>query len=148
MTQERTDPPYDVVGHDDLLVVDDEPAIGRLIALMLARSGILVQFAASGYEALTLIRTAPPALVLLDLNMPVMDGEAFLDEYEHLPAPRPPVVLFTAMREDAIQRVSSRVAAVLQKPVVKERLLQTIRQYWQPTQFHAADPEDKMAGSC
>jgi CheY-like chemotaxis protein len=121
------------LSHDYLLVVDDEPAIRTLVALMLARSGIPVRGVANGQEALAAIDTAPPALILLDLRMPVMDGLNFLTAYDQLPVPRPPVVIFSAHVDSLAPHVCAQVAAVLVKPVVKDKLLDVIGQHWQPS---------------
>jgi CheY-like chemotaxis protein len=120
----------DSVTRGYLLIVDNEPMIRRLIALMLARTDVVVHEAANGGEALAMVRAQPPALILLDLTMPVMDGWRFLDEYEHLPAPRAPVLLFTSHIGGVDQALRSRVAAVLPKPVLRDKLLEVIRLFW------------------
>ncbi len=56
-----------------VLVVDDEPAICEMLALALERR-FQVAIATSGAEALAQVRAQPPALVLLDVMMPEMDG--------------------------------------------------------------------------
>jgi len=59
-----------------ILVVDDEPQIRRTMRATLTPHGYSVADAASGEEALDQLRTTPPDLVLLDLNMPGMGGLA------------------------------------------------------------------------
>jgi two-component system KDP operon response regulator KdpE len=59
-----------------ILVVDDEPQIRRTLRATLVPHGYTVTDAASGEEALSALRDAPPDLVLLDLNMPGMGGLA------------------------------------------------------------------------
>jgi CheY-like chemotaxis protein len=61
-----------------ILSVDDDPAIRRVVADILEMSSHGVREAANGAEALDDVRTSPPALVMLDLMMPVMDGWEFL----------------------------------------------------------------------
>lgn len=58
----------------DILVVDDDGAIREIVALILTSEGYTVQTAQNGEEALHLICLAPPKLVVLDLQMPVVDG--------------------------------------------------------------------------
>lgn len=57
-----------------VLIVDDDPDIRTLYKLVLRREGLEVIEAESGYEALSKVRREPPALVLLDVMMPEMDG--------------------------------------------------------------------------
>jgi FixJ family two-component response regulator len=55
-------------------LVDDEEGIRTVLALLLADMGCAVRTAASGAEALTMVRADPPAVVLTDVRMPGMDG--------------------------------------------------------------------------
>ncbi|MDT8898875.1 MAG: response regulator transcription factor [Thermanaerothrix sp.] len=57
-----------------ILVVDDEPQIVRVIRVYLERAGFQVIPAANGEEALSLFRRERPDFVILDLNLPGMDG--------------------------------------------------------------------------
>src|SRR3989338_7090534 len=57
-----------------VLVVDDEPEIVRLVRAYLERAGFAVVTAAEGREALAVFRHERPNLVVLDLNLPGMDG--------------------------------------------------------------------------
>lgn len=57
-----------------LLLVDDEEGIRTVLALLLADMGCAVRTAASGAEALAMVRANPPAVVLTDVRMPGMDG--------------------------------------------------------------------------
>jgi two-component system chemotaxis response regulator CheY len=61
-----------------ILVVDDDPTILATVAEALDLEGIPVVTATNGAEALELIDRAPPALVLLDMRMPVLDGWGFM----------------------------------------------------------------------
>jgi len=64
-------------GPGPILVVDDDPDILYALSEALSEEGFSVQVAQNGQEALDLIGEAPPALILLDLMMPVMDGREF-----------------------------------------------------------------------
>ena len=57
-----------------ILVADDEAGIRDLVRLYLEKEGFRVQTAGNGAEALALAEQDPPALIILDLMMPEMDG--------------------------------------------------------------------------
>lgn len=62
----------------DCLVVDDSRTVRRAARRMLEAQGFVVREAEDGQQALDACRAALPTLVLLDWNMPVMDGITFL----------------------------------------------------------------------
>jgi len=62
-----------------VLVVDDEPAIVTVICDILEQHGFRVTTAANGAEALRSVETDLPYVVLLDMNMPLLDGQGFMD---------------------------------------------------------------------
>lgn len=66
------------MGERPILVVDDEQAIRDLVAEVLIGEGYVVVSVADGQEALHLIDDALPALIILDLHMPHIDGFAFM----------------------------------------------------------------------
>jgi CheY-like chemotaxis protein len=73
-------------GQLGILVVDDEPAIRNLLAIVLGRHGFVVWQAGSGWEALKIYQQERPniALVLLDVCMPEWDGAQTLAALQHL----------------------------------------------------------------
>ncbi|HLE70009.1 MAG TPA: response regulator, partial [Vicinamibacteria bacterium] len=62
------------MGRDRILVVDDDPDNRAMIGHFLTNWGFAVDDAKNGKVALEKIKASPPALVLLDLEMPEMDG--------------------------------------------------------------------------
>ena len=60
-----------------ILVVDDDPRLREVLVLALLLAGYPVREAADGSEVLKLIETSHPALVMLDRQMPVLDGWGF-----------------------------------------------------------------------
>lgn len=73
-----------------ILIVEDDPDIRGLVALTLEAEGYDVALAKNGGEGLTALAGPPPALVLLDLRMPGLDGWAFceaLRAHEHHAVP-------------------------------------------------------------
>jgi len=61
-----------------VLVVDDVQAVQVMTRHTLERAGYVVMVASNGHEAIRLLRAVSVDLVLLDMRMPVMDGEEFL----------------------------------------------------------------------
>ena len=76
------------------LVVDDSPTVRRVLRRMLEPLPFVLSEAGDGREALDLCREALPDAILLDWNMPVMDGLAFLTALRRLPDGSRPVVIF------------------------------------------------------
>jgi diguanylate cyclase (GGDEF)-like protein len=68
-----------------LLLIDDSPSIHRLLGFKLKKEGLEFTTAFSGTEGLEIARRQPPSLILLDLNMPEMDGFQVLRELKNDP---------------------------------------------------------------
>ena len=82
------------------LVVDDSRVVRKMARRMLEECGFSVSEAADGAEALAACRAAMPELVLLDWNMPVMNGIEFLRALRAEFGPDRPVVLFCTTETD------------------------------------------------
>ena len=103
-----------------ILVVDDEPAARRRLALMLEELDEEVAGeAANGVEALEMARERRPDVVLLDIEMPEVDG---FDVARHLPDPRPLLVFQTAYDEYALRAFEHAAIDYLVKPVTLDGL--------------------------
>jgi CheY-like chemotaxis protein len=101
-----------------ILVVDDEAEQRRLLRRILEHEGYAVVEADNGHAALDRLREGTPAVILLDLMMPVMDGFEFLVERDREQAWRGiPVIVLTArdLSADDRERLRGSVARVLQK---------------------------------
>ncbi len=110
-----------------LLIVEDDPDIRASLQMFLAGEGYSAEGVANGQEALDYLRAATnlPALILLDLKMPVMDGWQFLRERAADPAVADiPVVVVTANK--AADPADLGVADVLLKPVDVDTLLEKV----------------------
>ena len=103
-----------------VLVVDDVPANVELLKTMLTREGYMVVTASDGEEALAMVTSAQPDLVLMDVLMPKLSGYEVCERIKHNPATRlTPVVLITALheRERKIQGINAGADDFLTKPV-------------------------------
>lgn len=112
-----------------MLVVDDELAIAKLVAYIVAETGVEVDIAANGAEALQKIRNAKPDLVILDLIMPVMTGEEVLQELQADPDLQDIKVVLLSTRQsaagyrrDAFPIISKPFEPVMVKEVVRRML--------------------------
>jgi two-component system alkaline phosphatase synthesis response regulator PhoP len=85
-----------------ILIVDDEEDIRELVGLNLTREGYDVVGCETGEQALSLARSARPALIVLDLMLPGLDGLAVCRKLKADPQTAPiPVVILTAKGEEA-----------------------------------------------
>lgn len=118
-----------------ILVVDDEsPARQRLIRLLSEIDGNyeVAGEASDGIEALDLCKTRPVDLVLLDVQMPGLNGLDTARELARLEPP-PAVILVTAFEQYALAAFEHRVDDYLVKPVRRERLREAIERARVPT---------------
>jgi CheY-like chemotaxis protein len=108
-----------------VLVVDDEIGIRETVADILTGKGYVVTTASDGEDALSRLRKASFALVLMDIRMPGRDGISVLRE---IGRPPPPVVLMTAYAGDDELRAAAEAGSytVLHKPVPAGRLLDIV----------------------
>ena len=113
------------------LVVDDDPTTRELLRRTLEGRGWLVEQAENGRVGLERVAAHLPGVILLDLNMPQMDGFEFLTHLRREPAWRDiPVVVITAKDLTAEERhaLNSGVQSILQKGAYgREELLAEIR---------------------
>ena len=101
-----------------VLVVEDDPATAELLRRTLEGEGWRVVLAPNGRAGLERFDAEPPALVLLDLMMPEMDGFTFIETVRAAPREsRVPIVVVTArdLSAEDHQRLNGHVAAVLHK---------------------------------
>jgi CheY-like chemotaxis protein len=71
-----------------ILIVDDDPDVAGVLAAILAEEGRDAAIARDGREALALARAAPPALILLDVLLPDLDGAEVCRQFRPPPASR------------------------------------------------------------
>ncbi len=106
-----------------ILVVDDEEAERNALARLVGQWGYQVETAASAEEALEMVETWHPAVVITDLVLPEMDGVALLGQLKE--AGRPPIVLLLtgyATVESAVEAMRRGAYDYLTKPVDTVRL--------------------------
>lgn len=111
-----------------ILVVDDDPDIARVIRLALESEGLAVVTAPNGRDALQRAREQRPDLVLLDINMPIMDGVTFANharvEFGDLP-----IIVMTAGAEASRYRDQLGARDSLPKPFELNDLLDKVERH-------------------
>jgi len=119
-----------------ILVVDDDQLMHRLFQHHLERAGYQMVSALSGREALDIVARQPPALIVMDIMMPDIDGLAALRELKKSDTTRSiPVIVITANGHQLARRESetSGAAIFLTKPFSPMQLLNEIRRLVPPT---------------
>jgi len=110
-----------------ILVVDDEPSMRELLRLHLSNHGYEVQAAEDAIVAGHLILKRKPDLLIVDVQMPYMNGYEFVDALKSDPQTRDiPVVFLTTDDNVASQANRLGVAAYLHKPVMADRLIEVV----------------------
>jgi CheY-like chemotaxis protein len=112
----------------EILLVEDEPDLRADLAYLLGDEGYLVRTAANGAEAMALLEGgARPAVILLDLMMPVMDGWETRARLRTTPAlSKIPVVILSGVANDDEEIASLEAAAYVTKPVSVSHLHEVI----------------------
>lgn len=108
-----------------VLVIEDDDGIRELVRSTLPSAEYNVICAADGMEGLACARQFAPALIILDMHMPVLDGWGFLRAYERLPGSTAPVIAMSADVKDP--RTVRHVAGFVVKPFNIDYLLALVR---------------------
>ena len=111
-----------------VLIVEDEQDTRELLELLVSKAGYSVRTAENGQEALNLLETIRPSLILLDVQMPVMDGAEFRQAMrrDRSLLSIPTVVLTGAAVEPMLDIA---VDEALRKPVKSADLLAIVRRH-------------------
>ena len=112
-----------------VLLVEDDPAVRRILALQLQTRGFDVRTASDGAEGFRALQEALPDCVVLDLMMPVMDGFELLKRIRSLERTANLPVLILTASEDERHRLRTQqylADAYISKPYELDRLVLTI----------------------
>ncbi len=115
--------------HSHILLVDDDVALLKLLAMRLRAAGYAVETAESGEQALARLATVQPQLVITDLRMEGIDGMGLYAAL-HARYPAMPVIILTAHGTipDAVEAIKRGVFGYLTKPFDGKMLLQSVEQ--------------------
>lgn len=113
-----------------ILIVEDDPVIRELLLDLLEIEGFTAIAVENGVEALRSVRQNEPALILLDLNLPLLDGEAVLRELQRTEV-EVPVLLMTADPRGRLLSASRGISGFIPKPFDVDDLIVAIRMIWE-----------------
>jgi DNA-binding response OmpR family regulator len=116
--------------NDKILIVDDEPQLSSMLADVLSDAGYEAQTADNGRDALDAVRRDPPDLMLLDVQMPKLDGFEVAARLKSDPATAAiPIIMLSAMegRGARVIGLESGAEEYLSKPFDQAELLARIR---------------------
>jgi CheY-like chemotaxis protein len=108
-----------------ILVIDDDPSILDTVSEILEFEGYLVQTAANGAEGLRYVEQSAPALILLDMRMPILDGWEFARALKERGIALP-IVVMTAAQDARRWALEIGATAYLAKPFELLELLDTV----------------------
>src|ERR1035437_3575802 len=125
-----------------ILVVDDDPKIGRGLSVRLKFAGYEVRTAEDGVTGLKLALEFKPDLVILDIIMPVGGGYSVAYRLREQ-APELPVIFITASKQPQLREMAGKLDAVgfFEKPYEFEELLAAVKAAFKSESCWAAAPE-------
>jgi DNA-binding NtrC family response regulator len=120
-----------------ILVVDDEENARIGLSRLLSKEGFLVDSVANGYEALNYLRQQEVNLIVTDINMPEMNGIAFLKELNKS-FPKSNVIMITAYGgvESYIEAMNLGAFEYINKPVKIDELKSILKKIFKETTGH------------
>ncbi|HEY3255220.1 MAG TPA: response regulator [Polyangiaceae bacterium] len=123
-------PAAPVAAAAQILIVDDELDNRELLQIVLKWQGFVTRTAANGEEALLSAVRQPPALILVDLMMPGIDGYQLTASLKRDPRTKHiPVIMVSAMNDSATRKraLSAGADAYLTKPIDRSELCEQVR---------------------
>jgi CheY-like chemotaxis protein len=103
-------------GSGRVLVVEDDSMVRDTIEVLITIEGCEVRTAADAARALEVLRTWSPDLILLDLTLPGMSGQAFVQAYRTTPGPHAPIILMSGWDLGRAQITELGAAGAILKP--------------------------------
>ena len=113
-----------------VLVVEDDPAIRRLVSMVLEREGYVVQRASDGVEAVRKLGVIDYDVIILDLMMPNLDGFAFMETLSDRDPARLKKIIVTSAASPAVirSRMKGEPFDVLPKPFDIRQLARRVKE--------------------
>jgi CheY-like chemotaxis protein len=112
-----------------ILIIEDDLSIQRFMDMALSGEGYEVAIAANGADALAKLSSFHPHIIFMDLFMPRMNGQEFLDNYYTIPGSKAPVIILSASNNIDKLADSIRADGFLPKPFSLNSLLAIVEQH-------------------
>jgi len=115
----------------EVLIVDDSNTNNFLLQSILESEGIHASIAFSGTEAFAYLKVEKPALILLDIMMPNIDGFGVLEKLQSKPETKTiPVVFITARNDETLrdQALNAGASDLIIKPVDVNKVLEIVKE--------------------
>ena len=110
-----------------ILVIDDDPAFLEIMMRFLTHEGYRVVMTSSGMEGINIAKALRPLAILLDVNMPEMDGWHVLSELKDTPEIAHTPILMVSVLKELQKKEAIGASGLITKPIQRELLLETIR---------------------
>lgn len=123
-----------------VLVVEDDPDLVDLMAVILQDAGYRVATATDGIEALARVEAEMPSLILLDMRMPRMNGWEFAGEFRTRWDRSCPIVVVTAAENARLRAEEIGADGWLEKPFELEDVVRMVERHLGPPSAPAAAP--------
>jgi DNA-binding response OmpR family regulator len=123
-----------------VLVVEDDPDLVDLMAVILQDAGYRVATATDGIEALARVEAEMPSLILLDMRMPRMNGWEFAGEFRTRWDRSCPIVVVTAAENARLRAEEIGADGWLEKPFELEDVVRVVERHLGPPSAPAAAP--------
>jgi len=150
--QEAANMPASGAANDvQILVVEDDPDIARLLAMMLRNGGLAADVACDAEQAVSMLRSRRYAAMTLDLVLPGQDGVSLIRQLRAQPETRElPIVVVSAKMEEGRLAINGDFTAIdwLAKPIDEQRLIAAVRAVagrafgYKPRVLHVEDDPD------
>jgi DNA-binding response OmpR family regulator len=115
----------------DVVVIEDDPVVSRMVEHLLMRRGFNVHVAADGLLAQTLLKTLPrPAVVVMDVMLPYVSGFELITEIRHTPGwDNVPVIMLSSKSQerDVLRAFDAGVNDYVVKPFRPEEFVARVR---------------------
>lgn len=114
----------------DIFIVDDDKSWTESVAQLLRDAGFGVRFAHDGEQAIDLLEGQKPAMLILDVHLPQIDGIEVLRQFRRLDSQTPVLMISAEDQASTLDRAMAEGACgFLRKPISTSLLLRAVRRY-------------------